>query len=165
MKKIIALSIAFGLFLWVVDAALDSYLFYEGTFCELLIYDVPRHEVYIRLVILTIIILFGIIFASIMAKRKKAEKELRESEERFRILFEKAPDAIFIESLSDHILDANSAASRMLGYSREEFQALSVADLQAPEVRGEAGSVIMKELTQGNFFEGLDICSDELSYS
>jgi len=159
-KKIIALSIAFGLLLWVVDAALDSYLFYEGTFWELLIYDVSKHDAYTRLFILTIFILFGIIFAGVMAKRKKAENALRESEERFRILFEKAPDAIFIESLSDHILDANAAASQMLGYSREELQAMTVADLQAPEVRGEAGSVIKKELTQGNFFEGLDICRD-----
>jgi len=159
-KKFIALSIAFGLSFWVVEAALDSYLFDEGKFWDRLIYEVPKHEVYNRLVILAIFILFGIIFAITMVKRKKAENALRESEERFRILFEKAPDAIFIESLSDHILDANAAASQMLGYSREEFMSMTVADLQAPEVRGEAGSVIRKELTQGNFFEGLDICKD-----
>ena len=156
-KKIIVLSFAFGLLIWVVDAVFDSYFFYDGTIWELIIYDVPKHEVYIRLVILASFTIFGIIIAGIMDKRKKAEKALRESEERFRMLFEKAPDAIFIESQSDHILDANAAASRMLGYSREEFQAMTVADLQAPEVRGEVGCVIRKELTQGNFFEGLDI--------
>ena len=159
-KKIIALSIAFGLSFWVIEAALDSYLFYEGKFWDRLIYEVPKHEAFNRFVILAIFILFGIIFAGVIAKRKIAENALRESEERFRILFEKAPDAIFIESLSDHILDANAAASQMLGYSREEFMSMTVADLQAPEARGEAGSVIRKELTQGNFFEGLDICKD-----
>ncbi|MBW1797679.1 MAG: PAS domain-containing protein, partial [Deltaproteobacteria bacterium] len=81
-KKVIALSIAFGLFIWVVDAVLDFYFFYEGTFWELLIYDVPKHEVYIRLVILASFIIFGIIVASIMAKRKKVEEALRESEAR-----------------------------------------------------------------------------------
>ena len=150
-KKIIALSIAFGVFFWFIEAALDSYLFYEGKFWDRLIYAVPKHEAFNRLVILAIFILFGIIFAIVMAKRKKTENALRESEERFRILFEKAPDAIFIESLSDRILDANAAASQMLGYNREEFQAMTVADLQAPELRGEAGSVIRKELTRGNF--------------
>ena len=68
-KKIIALSIAFGLFFWVIEAALDSYLFDEGKFWDRLIYDVPKHEAFNRLVILGVFILFGIIFASVMAKR------------------------------------------------------------------------------------------------
>ena len=79
-KKSHCVSIAFGLLVGVVDAVLDFYFFYEGTFWELLIYDVPKHEVYIRSVILASFIIFGIIAATIMAQRKKAEEKLRESE-------------------------------------------------------------------------------------
>ena len=86
-KKVIALSIAFGLFAWVVDAVLDFYIFYEGTFWGLLIYDIPKHEVYVRSVILAFFIIFGIIIANIMAKRKQAEDSLQESEEKFRVLY------------------------------------------------------------------------------
>ena len=82
---------------------------------------------------------------------------LRESDEKFRMLFEEAPDAIFTEALDDQIIDANAAASKMLGYTREEFQTMTVADIQAPEMRGKPGLAIQKELSQGNFFEGLDL--------
>ena len=85
---------------------------------------------------------------------------LREREEWFRILFEEAPDAVFIETLDDRILDANAAATEMLGYTREEFRAMRVADLQAPEVRGETGGIIRDELARGDFFEGLDLRKD-----
>lgn len=37
---------------------------------------------------------------------------------------------------------------------------MTVADLQAPEVRGEEGNILRKELAQGAFFEGLDIRKD-----
>ncbi|MFW6333507.1 MAG: PAS domain S-box protein, partial [Thermodesulfobacteriota bacterium] len=90
----------------------------------------------------------------------RSRTALREREEWFRILFEEGPDAVFIETLDDRILDANAAASEMLGYSREEFRAMRVADLQAPEVRGEPGGIIRDELARGDFFEGLDLRKD-----
>ncbi|MCP3875467.1 MAG: PAS domain S-box protein, partial [Desulfobacteraceae bacterium] len=83
-----------------------------------------------------------------------------ESEKRFRMLFNEAPDAIFTITMDDKIIDANDAASRMLGYTREEFQALTIADLQAQEVRGNAGTIIKNELKMNKVFEGLDIHKD-----
>lgn len=95
-----------------------------------------------------------------LTRRKQTEAALMESEERFRMLFDEAPDAIFILSLDDTIMDANGAASLMLGYTREEFQTMSLPDLQAPSVRGKKGRVILNELIMGRVFEGLDIHKD-----
>ncbi|MBT3176710.1 MAG: PAS domain S-box protein [Desulfobacula sp.] len=85
------------------------------------------------------------------------ENELFDSEKRFRMLFEEAPDTIFIIAMDDRIIDANKTATKMLGYVREEFQTMTIADIQAPEVRGKPGSIIQNRLTQGSFFEALDI--------
>jgi len=85
---------------------------------------------------------------------------LREREEWFRILFEEGPDAVFIETLDDRVLDANAAASDLLGYTREAFKEMTVADLQAPNVRKAVGNIIQNELAGGDFFEGLDIRKD-----
>ncbi len=93
-------------------------------------------------------------------EREKSKEMLHESEQRFRSLFEEAPDAIFIITMDDHIIAANTAASKMLGYTRDEFQNMTVADLQAPEIRGKVGSIIQNELTRDKFFEGLDIHKD-----
>ncbi|CAN2038999.1 histidine kinase [Candidatus Magnetomoraceae bacterium gMMP-15] len=57
-----------------------------------------------------------------MKERKQAEQAKKESEQQFRILFEQAPDAIFIADIeSGKIIDANQAASDLLLKLREEI--------------------------------------------
>ena len=103
----------------------------------------------------------GVTFTALdITKRKRAEQALTESEERFRMLFDEAPDTIFIINMDDRILDANIAASKMLGYTRKEFKTMTVPDIQPPEVRGEVGFVMKNELTLGKVFEGLDMHKD-----
>ena len=69
-----------------------------------------------------------------LSERKRAEAALRESEERFRVLFESAPDAMFLaDPASGIILDANKAASRLLGREREEILAMHQRDLHPPQ--------------------------------
>jgi len=62
--------------------------------------------------------------------RKQFEAELSESEERFHKMF-KNHDAVMllIEPITGHIIEANDAAVAFYGYSREEFQALSIHDI------------------------------------
>jgi PAS domain S-box-containing protein len=57
-----------------------------------------------------------------ITERKRAEQALRESEERYRLLFERNLAGVFRGTLlSRHILDCNAAYARILGYdSRQE---------------------------------------------
>ena len=65
-----------------------------------------------------------------ITERKKAEAELRESEERHRTLFEHAGFAIeLIEAETGKRIAFNAAAHKNLGYTREEFQEVPAADL------------------------------------
>jgi PAS domain S-box-containing protein len=61
-----------------------------------------------------------------ITERQQAEETLRESEERFRALFEYASDAILVTDPAGpgRVLSANPAACRMFGYSTEEFVGL-----------------------------------------
>ena len=69
--------------------------------------------------------------------RVAAASALRASEERYRLLFERAPEGIFIVEATGEragaIVDANAAACAMHGYTREEMLALKITDLLAPE--------------------------------
>ena len=61
-----------------------------------------------------------------LTERVRAEKELRESEKRFKLFFERLADAVFIVSLTGEILEANPAASRQTGYSHDELIGMNI---------------------------------------
>jgi PAS domain S-box-containing protein len=65
--------------------------------------------------------------------RKMAELELRESEKRYRSLFETANDAIFLVRNSDAVfVDCNSKATEMFRCAREDFIGRSSRDFEVP---------------------------------
>ncbi|WP_228282617.1 PAS domain S-box protein [Rubrobacter tropicus] len=63
-----------------------------------------------------------------ITERKRAEEALKESEERFRQLFDRSVDALLVHDERGRIMDCNAEACRSLGYSREELLSLSVGD-------------------------------------
>jgi len=53
--------------------------------------------------------------------RKRKEQEIKNSEELFRISFEYAPDAYYLNDLKGKFIDGNRAAEEVIGYKREEL--------------------------------------------
>jgi PAS domain S-box-containing protein len=66
-----------------------------------------------------------------ITERKRAETKVRESEARYRTLFEYAPDGIVIANADGYFVDANASMCRMLDYSREELIGLHASDIVA----------------------------------
>ena len=78
-----------------------------------------------------------------VTERQKAQAALRESERRFRQLFEQSVDALLMHDEEGRVVDCNSEACRSLGYTREELLELSVKnfveDLLTEEEKRELG--------------------------
>ncbi len=62
--------------------------------------------------------------------RKQIEDDLKSSEERLKIIFEFAPDAIYLNDLKGNFLDGNKAAEELIGYKREEIIGKNFLDLK-----------------------------------
>ena len=84
--------------------------------------------------------------------QERARNALRESEEKYRRLVEASTDAILLETLDFRILDCNSAALKMFGYSKDEMINLRVFDLVPEEVAKTLPRLANEDLTTGGFF-------------
>ena len=73
-----------------------------------------------------------------VTERKFAENALRESEEKYRVLFETAQDAIFVTDDRGRFVDVNHAACESLGYTREELLQLSNREIDDDSLGYEA---------------------------
>lgn len=81
-----------------------------------------------------------------VTERKKSDDALKESEERFKTLFEYAPDAIYLHDLEGRFIDCNRAAEKMVGYSKEELIGKTSMELSLipPEVAQKADELLTK---------------------
>jgi PAS domain-containing protein len=66
-------------------------------------------------------------------KRQEAEEALRENDERYKALFERSLDVVYLHDFDGNFLDVNKSALDLLGYSREDIPSLNFASLLDPE--------------------------------
>ena len=85
---------------------------------------------------------------AIVVREKRAEDVLRESEERFRRIFEEGPLGMAMSDPYFHFIRANAALCRMLGYTERELTALTFKEITHPDhVNGDTES--LKKLLRG----------------
>jgi two-component system cell cycle sensor histidine kinase/response regulator CckA len=78
------------------------------------------------------------IFFQDVTERRVADERLRESEQRYRSLFEHHPDAVYSFDIDGRFLTANSACEALTGYSPDELIGKSFEPLIVPEHRDRA---------------------------
>ncbi|RPI16847.1 MAG: PAS domain S-box protein [Ignavibacteriae bacterium] len=69
-----------------------------------------------------------------ISDRRIAENALKESETKYRNLFDHATDAIFVQSIYGDILSVNDEACRLLGYNKEQLYSLKYNDIVPPNL-------------------------------
>ncbi len=90
----------------------------------------------------------GMVVWQDIAERKLAEMSIKESEERFRNLFENANDLIYVHDLRGNYLSVNQTAERVIGYTRDEALKMNMRAIIAPSHYRRAAKM-MKEKIEG----------------
>jgi PAS domain S-box-containing protein len=84
-----------------------------------------------------------------VTERKRAEIALRDSEERYRTLFDTTSDGVWLNDLDGKILEVNDAYCRMSGYSRDELRGMPISALEAAGSGQETTARIRRVLQAG----------------
>jgi PAS domain S-box-containing protein len=84
-----------------------------------------------------------------ITERKRAESLLHEKEERFRATFENPVIGVCVVGLDGRLLQVNEGMCRIFGYSREEFEAMTVSTIAFPEDAGVSSGFIQQAVAGG----------------
>ncbi len=84
-----------------------------------------------------------------ITERKRVERALRESEERYRLVTETATDAILLIDAESRIRFANAAAEKLFGYTRPELLGQPLTMLMPEPLRGRHLDALRRYLATG----------------
>ncbi|KCZ72948.1 PAS domain S-box [Candidatus Methanoperedens nitroreducens] len=85
-----------------------------------MIFDVPDYGLYIRSIWTAFFLIFGVLTSMVLARHRRIEEALHNSEQRFRSVAETATDAIISIDRHGNIVFWNKAAENIFGYSAGE---------------------------------------------
>ncbi len=112
-----------------------------------------------------------------IAKRKRAEATLRESEIQYRLLFDGNPVPMWVfDRTTLRFLEVNEAAIRHYGYSRDEFLSMTIADIRPTDdvpalframhhpVQGLQEASTWRHLTKSGAIINVEIVGHDIQY-
>ncbi len=149
-QKVLVLSFILGLLVWVVDTILDYYFFYTGSFWDLLLLEVPGHELYIRIFTLLWFVIFGLIISRILARQRQAQETLWESKDKAQQYLDLADVILLALDEQGQITMINRKGCEVLGYQEEELLGRDWFDTCLPASSQEQVKDVFRQLMIGH---------------
>jgi PAS domain S-box-containing protein len=123
-------GIGIAILYWILESFIHV-LFFGGSRLtqELITPDV--HEIWKRILVICLLVFFGIFAQQYFILRRRSENALKESERKYRTIFEQALNPIFLFDDTGCFVDNNSAALKFLECNQQELLAKTFRDIAA----------------------------------
>ena len=120
--KIISAALLLSLLFLIIDAWVDSAIFHEGSFLDLLILKVPSHEIYIRSLFVLLITIFGLLIANCSEKVTVSSKEKITSETKLKKLIDSTSAIPWkLEIATQKFTYMGEQIAQVTGYQARDF--------------------------------------------
>ena len=113
---------------WLLEWGIDYYLIQQQAFFEPAISNISTHKILLPIVWVVCFLGYGVYITKISLEIQSVEKDLEESEERYRLLTQNSITGIYIH-LDGHLIYANDRFEQITGYSQTELLHSSFWDL------------------------------------
>lgn len=117
---LVFIGIGLGVVFWILESALHVLVFEQVDFVEQL-YGPQPHEIWMRLTIVGLFIMFGIYSQIIVNARRKAEEKAQFANTELSQIFETAADGMRVVDKEFNVLRVNETFSTLTGMSGEEI--------------------------------------------
>jgi PAS domain S-box-containing protein len=139
------LSVLIGILVCICEALIHVLVSHKSDLIsEILTPDI--HEIAVRVIFLAVIIFMGVLSQKLISSRRKVEETLRESEAKFRVIFDTLTDIVFSLDSQGRLTYLNPQFEKITGYRNEDLYGHPYIEIIHPDCR---------ELTQDMFRRGI----------
>ena len=125
---------------WIIDSIwsflsfdlnLKKLMFSEPTsYLDTFLLKVPPYQIVSRLMVITLFFILGRLVIEFIIRKQESEKQVRDSEEKFKALFNSSNDGILLaEAETKKLTMCNPKICDMLRYTPDELTKLTLADI------------------------------------
>jgi len=150
--KVVLLSVVFGVTVWITDAFVDSFFFHKKRFWDDLLFDIPPHALYLRLILLISFVVFAAVISRYITKQNLIQKELKTRERQLLDSQKVAKLGSWEWDIQKNIITWSDELYNIFGVSPYNFEATYEAFLSMvhPDDRDTLDEAVKKSLADGN---------------
>ncbi|WMW23887.1 ATP-binding protein [Methanolobus sediminis] len=132
-KHIIVFSFFFGILSWIIDGLLDTTFFSERTFVDSLIFGLSTHEIYMRISMFFIILIFGMIVSLFVHRMQEMNNVIENEKIKSHKIMDILPMIILFLDTEGNVSCVNKKILELTGYEEVRISGNKWLDLLFPE--------------------------------
>jgi PAS domain S-box-containing protein len=118
-ERLIWIGIGLAVVFWFIESAIHVFVFHDGRLIQQMV-SPEKHEIWMRLIVVAILIAFGAYAQSIIGRRREAEQATKRALAELNQIFETAADGMRVVDKNFNVLRINHTLLKLSGVSERE---------------------------------------------